>query len=489
MRERTGIMTLESIMSVPVRGDGTRLVCPHCGKAVQPRAASGEWLCSSCGRALPAELLAASHSQPSAHPGASGIGQAIREQPTLGPYAIIGELGRGGMGRVYKAMHQTLRQVRALKVLNKNESRDPTVLARFQREARVIAAMNHPNVVKIFEFEHDAAKGYYYFVMEFIDGGSVASILKRQGKLPWPHVLEISLQVARALAEMHQHNLVHRDIKPSNILIDRSGNAKLADLGLARHEDQSDTQLTATGAVMGTIDYIAPEQIVDSRNADIRSDLYALGCTMFNMLTGQVPFPKGSAYQKIQHQMHEPLPEVGPLAPDVPFQLVLILNRLTEKDPNNRYQTPHELIEDLQALARASQPPTDTLHESTIVQLQALAEAAIRDSSPHVTSRAASPAAAPSVLAALPYWALLFAGLTLGLLILFVLWLFWKSLCRSVEITMLDHVLAICATQQNHSLWVRSSSPRAMAARDRAKYAEIAIKGMLRALTKNCIYE
>lgn len=413
-----------------------RLLCPHCRKQVETRAGPGGTLvCANCARPVPnpapAKTKAAVTKRPEAgaaaqpDPGASGIAQAISEKPTLGSYTILGELGRGGMGRVYKAVHQTLRQVRALKVLNKSESRNPKVVARFQREARIVAALDHPHIVKIFEFDQDAERDYYYFVMEYVDGGSVSRILKRQGKLPWQQAAEIALQVALGLAEMHKHNLVHRDIKPSNILIDKLGSAKLADLGLARHEgDGMDTQLTATGAVMGTIDYMSPEQIVDARKVDIRSDLYALGCTLFHMLAGRVPFHEGSAYQKIQQQISDPLPEVGPLAPDVPFQLVLILNRLTEKDPANRYQTPEELIADLETLTgEAAQ--TDNLQESTILQLQELAEAAAKDRSSVPVgpgSSRGSHLSGSGRLARLPSWTLVVAGAVIGGAILVAIW-------------------------------------------------------------------
>lgn len=412
-----------------------RLVCPHCRTQVEAKAGpKGTLVCANCAqpipKAAPAKPKAVAATPPPAgaaaqgDPGASGIGQAISDKPSLGSYTILGELGRGGMGRVYKAVHKTLRQVRALKVLNKNESRHSNVVARFQREARIVAALDHPHIVKIFEFDQDAERGYYYIVMEYVDGGSVSRILKRQGKLPWQQAAEITLQVALGLAEMHKHSMVHRDIKPSNILIDKLGSAKLADLGLARHEgDGTDTQLTATGAVMGTIDYMAPEQIVDARKVDIRSDLYALGCTLFHMLAGRVPFHEGSAYQKIQQQISDPLPEVGPLAPDVPFQLVLILNRLTEKDPANRYQTPEELMADLGTLtAEAAQ--TDNLQESTIMQLQALAESAAKERGSVSTG---ADGRRISRVARLPSWAFVIAGALIGGAILVVIWFVLNS--------------------------------------------------------------
>jgi serine/threonine protein kinase len=407
------------------------VACPYCAKDTEASTDSGgSTVCADCGRALPnprdgdagrppRSLTESSNSnQPDS--GSSGVAHALADKPTLGSYIILAEIGRGGMGRVYKGMHKTLRQVRAIKVLNKDESRNSRVVARFQREARIVAKLNHPHIVKIFEFDKDPQKALYYIVMELIDGGSVARILRREGRLPWQQAVEILLHVARGLGEMHRLGLVHRDIKPSNILIDKAGIAKLADLGLARHEGEGgDTQLTATGAVMGTIDYMAPEQIVDARHADIRSDLYAVGCSLFHMLAGRVPFPEGSSYQKIQLQINEPLPEVGPLAPDVPFQLVLILNRLTEKDPNNRYQSPQELIDDLETLV-GEPVPADVGQDSTILKLQALAEAAAKDRSTSTGpgSSRGSTRRISVYVALLPTWAILGLGVVIGLAIL-----------------------------------------------------------------------
>ena len=342
------------------------LYCSRCKKTISadPKL-DREQRCPECGSELSTPSQAATSSQVAIvssnnSPDKSEIGSENSSQPSLGPYNIVGELGRGGMGRVYKGIHRTLRQVRAIKVLSRAESRKPKKVARFEREARIVAGLNHPNIVQIFEFSRDPTKGYYYFVMEFVDGGSVATILKRSRKLPWQQAVEIGLQVTRGLQEMYEHNLIHRDIKPSNILIDRDGTAKLADLGLARQEgDEDDSQLTGTGVVLGTLDYMSPEQIVDSRKVDIRSDLYALGSTLFQMLTGQVPFPEGSTYQKLQQHLHTTVPDVGPLAPDVPFQLVLILNRLTSKDLPDRYQTPNELISALTELLQLPDYATD----------------------------------------------------------------------------------------------------------------------------------
>jgi serine/threonine protein kinase len=438
-RRRGGIMPQTS--AARPSGGSTPLQCPHCHSSIEASPdASGKLVCPKChgplssrtsvptpaGAAARTSAAVARTSEPArktaaakpGEPGASTMTKAIADKPTLGEYAIIGELGRGGMGRVFKAVHKVHGHVRAIKVLSKHESRDPKTLARFQREAKIIASMNHPNIVKVFEFNHDADRGYYYIVMEFVDGGSVGQILKRKGRLPWHQATEITLHVAMGMAEMNRLQLVHRDIKPSNILIDKQGTAKLADLGLARQQGEgADTQLTATGAVMGTIDYMAPEQVLDARQADIRSDLYALGCTLFHMLTGRVPFHEGSPYQRIQQQLNDPLPEIGPLAPDVPFQLVLVVNRLTEKDPANRYQTAEELAEDLKALA--GEPPTDdSMEGSTIMQLQALAEAVARGRSGGESAAVRTQAAGRG----LPAWALVAIGAAFGGLVLAGLW-------------------------------------------------------------------
>ncbi len=279
------------------------------------------------------------------------VPQAVRRLPKVGPYRLMAELGRGGMGVVYKAYHEPTGEIRALKVLRGEAARSKKVIARFEREAAAASSIRHPHIVRVYEFARDPARKCYYMAMEYLEGGSVSALIRNQGRIPWPRVVRIAQQVASALDELQRRGLVHRDVKPSNLLLDKYGNVKLADMGLVRHEDNDDEhQLTTTGAVMGTLDYMAPEQIVDPRNTDIRSDLYALGCTLFHMLTGQPPFPEGNAYQKIQQHLSHPLPEIGPLVPDVASPLALILNRLTAKDPAERFQTPAQLIAALKTL-------------------------------------------------------------------------------------------------------------------------------------------
>ncbi len=281
------------------------------------------------------------------------VPEPMRRLPKVGPYRLIAELGRGGMGVVYKAYHEPTGEIRALKVLRGEAARSKKVIARFEREAAAASSIRHPHIVRVYEFARDPARKCYYMAMEYLEGGSVSKLIRSHGRIPWPRVVQIAKQVASALEELQRRGLVHRDVKPSNLLLDKHGNVKLADMGLVRHEaGEEDHQLTTTGAVMGTLDYMAPEQIVDPRNTDIRSDLYALGCTLFHMLTGQPPFPEGNAYQKIQQHLSHPLPEIGPLVPDVASPLALILNRLTAKDPAERFQTPAQLIAALETLEK-----------------------------------------------------------------------------------------------------------------------------------------
>lgn len=302
----------------------------------------------------------------SSAPGHPPIPDRYKHAPKLGEYLLIAELGRGGMGKVYKAYHVPTGEIRAIKILVGEAARSRKVRTRFQREATIAQQIKHPHIVRVYGFERDPVRKVYYMTMEYMEGGSLSAIVRERGRLHWTYVLRIAKQVCQALAALHERGLVHRDVKPSNLLVDARGNVKLADMGLIRYEAEADdaSQLTATGAVMGTLDYMAPEQIVDPRNTDIRSDLYALGCTLFHLLTGRPPFPEGSAYQKIQQHLSHPLPEIGLLAPDVPSAFVLIINRLTAKDPADRFQSPGQLMAALESLEKellgAGSDPTAT---------------------------------------------------------------------------------------------------------------------------------
>ena len=222
---------------------------------------------------------------------------------------------------------------------------------RFQNEAQSTARLDHQNIARVYYVGED--HGLQYIVFEFIEGVNVRDLVAAKGPLPLAEAISYTLQTAEALAHAAQRNVVHRDIKPSNLLITPEGQVKLIDMGLARlREAGPAADLTASGITLGTFDYISPEQARDPRNADVRSDLYSLGCTFFFMLTGRPPFPDGTVLQKLlQHQGDQP-PDVRQFRPDLPDGVGRVLRRTLAKDPRHRYAEPGELVDDLLLLAR-----------------------------------------------------------------------------------------------------------------------------------------
>lgn len=269
---------------------------------------------------------------------------------TVGPYELLEFIGGGGMGRVFRAYDVRLSRIVALKVLTAEQASDPQILARFQNEARSAARLSHPGIVQVFSAGEDS--GIYYIAFEFVDGTNLRTLVEQRGPLSVIEALHYVLQVAEALDHASRHGVIHRDIKPSNIIVTPEGRTKLIDLGLARMFQQNgrSQDLTTSGMTLGTFDYIAPEQARDPRLADIRSDIYSLGCTLYFLLSGQPPFPGGSVLQKLlQHQSEEP-PNIRNVRPDVPEAVARILRRMMAKSPRQRYQTPGELIQALRNL-------------------------------------------------------------------------------------------------------------------------------------------
>ncbi|HEY2882728.1 MAG TPA: protein kinase, partial [Pirellulales bacterium] len=260
-------------------------------------------------------------------------------------------VGGGGMGAVFKALDTMLNRIVAVKVLSQEQSSDEETLRRFQNEAQSAARLDHDNISRVYYVGED--RSWYYIVFEFIEGSNLRDVVERQGPLPLAETISYTLQIADALSHASQRDVVHRDIKPSNVLITPEGRAKLVDMGLARlHQVHSaDNDLTASGVTLGTFDYISPEQARDPRSADVRSDIYSLGCTVYYMLTGQPPFPDGTVLQKLlQHQGDEP-PDPRLVRPELPDELVRILQRMLAKSPEVRYAAPEELIGDLNSFA------------------------------------------------------------------------------------------------------------------------------------------
>ncbi len=267
-------------------------------------------------------------------------------------FELLEFVGGGGMGRVFRARDTRLNRVVALKVLAPAQTGDADALARFQNEAQSAARLDHENIARVYHVGED--RGLHYIVFEYIEGVNLRVLVHENGPLPLADAVNYTLQVAEGLAHAASRDVVHRDIKPSNVLVTPSGRTKLIDMGLARlHKiDPVAADLTATGVTLGTFDYISPEQARDPRNADVRSDIYSLGCTFFFMLAGRPPFPEGTVLQKLlQHQGDDP-PDVRQFRPEMPDALVAVLRRMLAKDPRNRYPAASELLDDLTALAR-----------------------------------------------------------------------------------------------------------------------------------------
>jgi serine/threonine protein kinase/anti-sigma factor RsiW len=276
----------------------------------------------------------------------------------LGEYQLLAKLGSGGMGTVYKARHTRLEKTVALKVLAKGSLVDAEAIARFDREMKAVGQLNHPNIVQA----HDAREiaGTRFLVMEYVDGLNLAQLVDACGPLPVADACELIRQTALGLDHAHQHGLVHRDIKPSNLMLDPQGQVKILDLGLALFQPgqlAGAERITASGQTMGTIDYMAPEQALASRNVDIRADLYSLGCTLYKLLSGHAPF-SGPKYQDVVNKLaahaREPVRPIRKVRPDVPVELAAVLDRLLAKDPAGRFATPAEVVAAIAPLAGGS---------------------------------------------------------------------------------------------------------------------------------------
>jgi len=266
-------------------------------------------------------------------------------------FEILELIGGGGMARVYRGRDTRLDRIVAIKVLTPEHAAEPETRQRFYNEAKSAAQLDHENIARVYYVGED--QGVPFIVYEYIQGLNLRAMVEQRGPLPLPEAVHYTLQVAEALVHAASRKIVHRDIKPSNILITSEGRAKLIDLGLARiHKPLAEGHdLTATGVTLGTFDYIAPEQARDPRTADVRSDIYSLGCAFFFMLVGRPPFPEGTVLQKLlQHQTEEP-PDPRIWRPELPESMIRILRKMLAKDPTDRYQEAEDLVADLLALA------------------------------------------------------------------------------------------------------------------------------------------
>ena len=277
---------------------------------------------------------------------ADGSAAAFPRQ--LGEYQLIERLGSGGMGAVYKALHNRLDRVVALKVLPRGRAEDAKAVGRFEREMKAIGRLDDPHIVRAYDARE--IDGQLVLAMEFVEGLDLGRIVRRLGRLAAADACELARQTALALQVACEHGLVHRDIKPSNLMLTPQGQLKLLDLGLARFhaEPAAEEEMTGTGQAIGTADYMAPEQASDSHTVDIRADVYGLGATLYKLLSGRAPFGgpdyHGSLDKMLAH-LQEPIPPIRQFLPEIPDKLWAVLDRMLAKSPEERYSTPAAVAE------------------------------------------------------------------------------------------------------------------------------------------------
>ncbi len=257
----------------------------------------------------------------------------------LGKYKLIDHLGSGGMSAVYLAEHVLMQRRVAIKVLPKNRVADTSYLARFHREAQAAATLDHRNIVRAYDVDHDERGRVHYLVMEYIEGRDLQHVVQQDGPLNYVTAAEYVRQAAEGLAHAHQAGLVHRDVKPANLLVDQKNVVKVLDLGLARFADENKASLTVAfdENVLGTADYLAPEQALDSHAADARADIYGLGCSFYFLLTGHPPFQGGTLPQRLMMHQKQAPPSISIDRPDAPLDLVDICLKMMAKRPDQRY--------------------------------------------------------------------------------------------------------------------------------------------------------
>lgn len=339
----------------------------------------------------------------------------------MGKYKLLERLGGGGMGVVFKAHHPMTDRTVALKVMARSLVKDPAAAARFQREVRLVCALNHPNIITA--YDADCAAGTYFLVMEYGQGRDLRAWLREYGRLPVAWSCECARQAALALQHAHERGLVHRDIKPENLLVDgdpASGRpvVKILDMGLARLMDvetTEDAQVATGGQLLGTPDYVAPEQAEDNRKADIRSDIFSLGCTLFRLLTGQSAFPGDDAVQKLMARLTRDAPLLSSLRGDIPDGLDEVVARMVARAPDDRYQTPAEVAEALSPFASEGQttatapllhnPPEEPQYEEAVSAVDVAVDTFLTQLANQTEAEAApfmAPRASPLVEVSLP---------------------------------------------------------------------------------------
>jgi len=267
----------------------------------------------------------------------------------LGRYRLLSQIGAGGMSTVYLAEHMLMHHQVAIKVLPRNRVHDSSYLERFRLEARAAASLHHKNIVRAIDYDHEGDN--HFFIMEFVPGRSLQRMVKDDGPMDFEDAADYIAQAAAGLQHAHDRGMVHRDVKPANLLVDPEGTVKILDLGLAKVDTGDGPSLTVAHDenVLGTADYLSPEQAINSHSVDHRADIYSLGCTLYFLLTGHPPFRDGSLPQRLMKHQTETPPSIYEDRPDAPQGLVNICSRMMVKVPDGRFQTAEEIQEALTA--------------------------------------------------------------------------------------------------------------------------------------------
>jgi serine/threonine protein kinase len=307
---------------------------------------------------------------------AQAIYQGRTRGLVLGNYVLLEKIGAGGMGQVYKAEHRRMKRVVAIKVLPPHIVKSPDTLRRFQREVEAAARLEHPNIVTA--HDADEFQGVHFLVMQYVDGSDLSSIVRKHGPFPLVKAIELAIQIGKGLQHAHDQGIVHRDIKPANVLLDIHGAVKILDMGLARFEkpaapsmvtapeNAAATELTMSGSVIGTIDYMSPEQAMDAKTSDHRSDIYSLGCTLHFLLTGRPVYGGDNFLQRLVAHREAPLPSLT----NVPVELNATFRRMIAKTPDDRYQHIAEAMRDLERSSQAAQAWAKGRHAAGAVGTQ-----------------------------------------------------------------------------------------------------------------------
>lgn len=295
---------------------------------------------------------------------ASEAYQGKAKSLVLGSYVILDKIGAGGMGQVFKAEHRRMKRVVALKMLPAAVMKDEMALKRFEREVTAAARLEHPNIVTAY----DAAEshGVHFLVMQYVEGADLSALVKKNGPFPLGKAANYILQAARGLEYAHKHGVIHRDIKPANLLLSSEGTVKILDMGLARIDAEADTaaqaELTGTGAVMGTVDYMAPEQAMSTKNADARADIYSLGIAFYYLVAGRPPYDGETVMAKLLAHREAPIPALRNIEPTVSEQLEATFRKMVAKKPEDRHQSVSEVVADLERCQSSSDASLGASH-------------------------------------------------------------------------------------------------------------------------------